>query len=246
MSDGYQAAVRQKLNPKKKTKIQVMECYLSEAQLDPPLFELLGEGFQVVRRWVLLLGWISAHVGARRGMGPSAHVMVVHTVVVMVVTPVMAAPVMVTHSVQVVGRLSGRADLLVVLGAARGCRLNGVLVGRRGVMVVELLLHPVHPHDARVALGMVDGRAAAVRDRPARRRVHVLPGSTPMGLELGFDILVVGMERGVSVNGVHGGPVMGGGGWIRRRGPGVVGHEAGVAGGRRRRSRQVLHLLPRG
>ena len=55
--------------------VQCAQCQadvrLRETQFDPSLFELFGERFQIVRRWILFFRWIATHIASGTRMWPT-------------------------------------------------------------------------------------------------------------------------------------------------------------------------------
>ena len=127
---------------------------LGESQLDPPLFELFGESFQVVGRRVLLFRRVAAQVASGTRMGPVMPAEVVPSVVVVQVRLV--------RIVRIV-RVDWAAHLALAAHPVvrRRMRMLAVVV----VLLLQLALHPSAASAAvhRRVIWMLDRRSAAGR-----------------------------------------------------------------------------------
>lgn len=188
---------------------------LGETQLDPALFKLFGEGFQVVRCRVLFFAGVATKIASGARMGPVVEVMVAVRVVIQVLVGI----------VRIV-RMDRTADL--TLSAPHSAAVvGGWMVLVVVLRVLQLALHSVH----RRVVWMLDRRSSAGRHVGRRNRDGWMPArmmrraahasvlasaastdSTAVVLDqvsgLRFDILMVRMQGSVSVNRMHGGPMV--------------------------------------
>ena len=206
---------------------------LREAQFDAPLFELFGEGLQIVGRGVLLL-LVAVEV--------SVAVAVPAVLAVQVIVRIVRVPRRRTHLTVVVAQVTTVTVVRVV-----AVQLTGAVehVHRRVDRVLRRRRRHVRRRHAHGRVPPVRAHllaAVAVAQRRAQTAAQTAAAQTQL---VRFDILIVAVQAGVSVHRVHGRrPVAG-------VAPRVVRHRKRVStvGGhlvlrrRRRRRHHVLHLV---